>query len=310
MPIAIDGLQRIEEIIRRMADADAGTVAHSIRIESAASMTPAASAPATAAGSEATGTAPTPDGTVRVGADTLGYLLSTVRGLVDAQAEMMRRLNAKDNTETERSAESASSLAVDPPSGATGPAARAPAAPEPPVADMAQALGAAAPGMVRVLLFRDAYGSPKAVYLDQVARLEEVDLRAVDHDRGLWVMRSGNDLLPLVPLNPDHRLLPAGRAPVIVFSIGRDSFGLLIESVPEVADATPAEPESGAARGGDLVMLKGQAIEVIDPTRHLDRAIRARLERRRTARQRPPATDAARRTPPADDDLFVRKPTR
>ena len=73
----------------------------------------------------------------------------------------------------------------------------------------------------------------------------------------------------------------AGRAPVIVFSIGRDSFGLLIESVPEVADVTSADPGSHPARGGDFVMLKGQMIEVIDPVRHLERAIRARLERRR-----------------------------
>ncbi len=309
VPIAIDGLQRVEEIIRRMADADAGTVAHSIRIESAASATPAASAPATAAGSEAAGTTPASDGTVPVGADTLGYLLSTVRGLVDAQAEMMRLLNAKD-AETGRPAGPARWPADKPPSARLGPAVRVPAAPESPATDVAQALGVAAPGMVRVLLFRDADGLPKAVYLDQVARLEEVDLRAVDHDRGLWVMRSGSDLLPLVPLNPAHRLLPAGRAPVIVFSIGRDSFGLLIESVPEVADATPADPGSRAALGVDVVMLKGRAIEVIDPARHLDRAIRARLERRRADRKRAHAVDAARRAPPADDDLFVRKPTR
>jgi hypothetical protein len=48
---------------------------------------------------------------------------------------------------------------------------------------------------------------------------------------------------------------------VIVFSIGRDSFGLLIESVPEVADVTPADPGSHPARGGDFVMLKGQPDE-------------------------------------------------
>jgi hypothetical protein len=144
VPIAIDGLQRIEEIIRRMADADAGTVAHSIRIESAASATPAASASATAAGSEAAGAAPASDGTVHVGADTLGYLLSTVRGLVDAQAEMMRLLNAKD-AEAGRPAGPAPSPADKPPSARPGPAVRAPAAPESPTTDVAQALGAAAP---------------------------------------------------------------------------------------------------------------------------------------------------------------------
>src|SRR5258708_37864047 len=48
--------------------------------------------------------APAPDGTVRINAETLGYLVSTVRGLVDAQAEMMRLLQAK---EAERAAAAA-----------------------------------------------------------------------------------------------------------------------------------------------------------------------------------------------------------
>ena len=37
-----------------------------------------------------------PDGTVRISAETLGYLVSTVRGLVDSQAEMMRLLKEKE----------------------------------------------------------------------------------------------------------------------------------------------------------------------------------------------------------------------
>jgi hypothetical protein len=343
VPIAVDGLQRIEEIIRAIADGEVGTVRHSIRTEPTSSLrggatqseengsrpqsrakklsTTETGAPGTprqlrsnealladlvaaAEGADDANTAPKrgDDGTVRVSSDTLNYLLSTVRELVDAQAEMMRRLNAKD-ADPVRPAASASSPAAEPPKDAARIAASEPATPVL-TTSPAQALGAAAPGMVRVLLFRDANGAPKGVALDRVARLEEVDLKAVDQNRGLWVMRSGHDLLPLVPFDPAYRLPPTGRAPVIVFTIDRYSFGLLVESVPEVADVLPIGPV------GKSVLLDGQAVEVIEPAHYLERTIRARFERRRPDRKRAPAADEHRIVLPESDDLFVRKPFR
>jgi hypothetical protein len=253
---------------------------------------------AASGGATAATPAPGEDGTVRVSADTLSYLLSTVRELADAQAEMMRRLNAKD---AGAEAPPATPPAVEP---ASTSAAASSAAPSDPVPPPARLLGAAAPGKVRVLLFRDAGGTPKAVLLDRVARLEEADLKAVDHNRGLWVMRSGNDLLPLVPFDPAYRLPTSGRAPVIVFTIDRDTFGLLVESVPELADAVPGD---GA---GDAVSLDGQTIALIEPARYLERTIRARFQRRRSERKRVQSTDDHRISLPDGDDLFVRKPAR
>jgi hypothetical protein len=334
VPIAVDGLQRVEEIIRAIADGEAGTVRHSIRTESTprpntagagleedrprtqgrtkkasaadSVPSPAARQPRTnedfladlvAAASGGGASVPGADATVRVNADTLSYLLSTVRDLAEAQAEMMRRLNAKESTAEE-------------PSVATPPATRSnsddvssapPTGSAPPPSRL---LGAAAAGKVRVLLFRDASGASKAVHLDRVARLEEADLKAVDRNRGLWVMRSGNDLLPLVPFDPAYRLPAVGRAPVVVFTVDRDSFGLLIESVPEVADVVPAD------QAGDVVLLDGQAIEVIDPARYLEQTIRSRFLRRRGERKRASAADEHKIALPEGDDLFVRKPGR
>jgi hypothetical protein len=189
------------------------------------------------------------------------------------------------------------------------PAASIPTAREPPNARPAQAFGAASPGMIRVLLFRGADGAPKAAYLDQVAGLEEADLKTVDHSRGLWVMRSGSDLLPLVAVDPAGNLPTAGRAPVIVFTVDRQSFGLLVDSIPEVADVMPQVPAS--RESGGVVLLNGKAIEVIDPARYLDHAIRARVERRRPPdRKRRTASDDHAITLPERDDLFVRKPAR
>ena len=331
VPIAVDGLLRIEAVINAMANAEGEPAAQSAavaptRMPSHVALAPSP-APPTAIESVVQSIdsvlsnglppipTPAPDGTVRINAETLGYLVSTVRGLVDSQAEMMRLLQAKEaeraavaatvastpaperpkkKSQSAKSASAAASKAAEP----TAPTAAAPASLPP-----ARLLGAASPGMVRVLLFHGADGAPKAAYLDQVAGLEEVDLKAVDHSRGLWVMRSGSDLLPLVAVDPAGGLPSGGRAPVIVFTVDRQSFGLLVDAIPEVADVMPQE--SAARESGRAVLLNGKAIEVIDPARYLDHAIRARVERRRPDRKRPTAAE-----PPVRDDLFVRKPAR
>jgi chemotaxis signal transduction protein len=331
VPIAVDGLLRIEAVINAMANTEAEPGAAPASARSAYPLPAASPAPAKSIATvvESIDTvltsglppipAPAADGTVRINAETLGYLVSTVRGLVDAQAEMMRLLQAKEAArEAEPGAPLPTEAAPERPkksaAAKVAPASAAPkkaAAPKRAAAEAqnvppAQLLGAPSPGMVRVLLFRGADGAPKAAYLDQVAGLEEVDLKAVDHSRGLWVMRSGTDLLPLVAMDPAGNLPSGGRAPVIVFTVDRQSFGLLVDSVPEVADVTPEK--SGTANG--VVLLNGKTIEVIDPARYLDHAIRARVERRRPDRKRRAASDDHAPAPPPHDDLFVRKPTR
>jgi len=339
VPIAVDGLLRIEAVINAMSNAGGEPAAPAAAPASrpsnpapAANPTPS---PAMAAvvdnidAALANGLPPIPapgaDGTVRINAETLGYLVSTVRGLVDAQAEVMRLLQTKEaeraaappvaaperpktserSKTPERSKKNPSAKSSSVPAAPKAAEPLAPAAPGTAGPRPAQLLGAASPGMIRVLLFRGPDGASKAAYLDQVAGLEEVDLKAVDHSRGLWIMRSGTDLLPLVAIDPAGSLPSGARAPVIVFTVNRQSFGLLVDSVPEVADVTPQSSDTGERNG--VVLLNGKAIEVIDPARYLDHAIRARVERRRAKR---PAAEGPAVVPAVHDDLFVRKPTR
>src|SRR5262249_1212041 len=155
---------------------------------------------------------------------------------------------------------------------AAEPAPSAPAAEGSPNAQPSQALGADSPATIRVLLFRCADGTTKAACLDQVAGLAEVDLKAVDHNRGLWAMRSGSARVPLVAVDPAGSAPTAGQAPVIIFTVDRQSFGLLLDAIPEVAEVVPQAPAS--EKGGRIVLLNGKAIEMIDPARYLDRVIR------------------------------------
>jgi len=336
VPIAVDGLLRIEAVINAMANAEGEPAPQAAPASRFGNPVPAANPVAPAAIAAVVENidlaltdglpplpAPAPDGTVRINAETLGYLVSTVRGLVDAQAEMMRLLQAK---EAERAAAAAaaaapvpapapdkkkareSSKSAEAPKTAEPTPSLPPAAAPPANGRPAQLLGAASPGMIRVLLFRGADGAQKAAYLDQVAGLEEVDLKAVDHSRGLWIMRSGSDLLPLVAVDPAATMPSGGRAPVIVFTVDRQSFGLLVDAIPEVADVMPRDSASHERDGA--VLLNGKAIDVIDPARYLDHAIRARVERRRPDRKRHTQSDDHAIASPVRDDLFVRKPAR
>lgn len=330
VPIAVDGLLRIEAVINAMANAEgepgpqAAATSRYANAVPTTSPAPSAAIAAVVENIDAALTdglpslpAPAPDGTVRINAETLGYLVSTVRGLVDAQAEMMRLLQAKEAERAAATAAAASPERQKPrqpanpaPSKVVEAAAatvRAAAAPEGASVRPAQALGAASPGMIRVLLFHGAEGAPKAAYLDQVAGLEEVDLKTVDQSRGLWIMRSGSDLLPLVAIDPAGKMPSGARAPVIVFTVDRQSFGLVVDSIPEVADVMPQDP---ASHDRGVVLLNGKPIEVIDPARYLDHAIRARVERRRPDRKRRTASDDHAAAPLVRDDLFIRKPVR
>src|SRR5262249_38096236 len=177
-----------------------------------------------------------PDGTVRVSAEMLENLLSTVSRLMAAQTEMMQLLKTKEpatvppvvtpapgavptavardvapadtatpDTATEAAPEPQVAVAQNPappprdatPITADGKVvplhARQPAAPRalpeaaPAGAPKVPAPVAAGPTQ-RVVLFRAADRMVRAVILDRVTRLEEVDVKAIDGSRGLWVM--------------------------------------------------------------------------------------------------------------------------
>jgi hypothetical protein len=255
-----------------------------------------------------------PDGTVRVDAETLGYLLSTVRGLVVSQAEMMRALKAKEPDKETPAAASArgdrKSAAADrkvpaPSVEATreSSARRANARP----LDAARLAAAAESGTMRVLMFHACDGSPRAIHLAQVARLEEVDLQAVDRTRALWVMQSEGDLLPLIPFDPNHLLPATGEAPVIVFEVDGRQFGLLIDSVPELVDVVPMTGERGPSSG--TLFIGNRWVEMVDPRAYYDRVIRTRFDRRwRRGGRRGAVSGEPALGIPEGEDLFVRKP--
>jgi hypothetical protein len=170
---------------------------------------------------------------------------------------------------------------------------------------------------IHLLLFRAAGGTLKAVPFDQVARLEEVDLRTVDGSRGLWVMRSGAELLPLVPFDAGRRLPERGVAPVIIVAVESQWFGLLVDAVLEVVDATLAIVAAKDQPGHiGTALFGGRVVDVIDPAHYLPGPLRTaapapRATRRKRAEPAPqPEPQPEVKPAVPESDLFARKPLR
>jgi two-component system chemotaxis sensor kinase CheA len=119
-----------------------------------------------------------------------------------------------------------------------------------------------------LLLFRAGDGSPKAVPLGLVARLEEYPLEAVEHANGTSVMQYRGKLMPLVPI--DGHGMGRGektRQPVLVFNDAERSMGLLVDEILDVVEDR-LKVELGTHRPGFLgtATIAGRATEVIDIT--------------------------------------------
>ncbi len=118
--------------------------------------------------------------------------------------------------------------------------------------------------MVNFLLFRTSSGAPKAVPLELVSRLEEIDAASIEYSDGQPVVQYRGGLMTLTTLHGDP--VPGeGVCEVIVFNYDNKTVGLLVQ---EILDITLAEASvKKAARNrlylGSLV-VQGKTTDVVD----------------------------------------------
>jgi two-component system chemotaxis sensor kinase CheA len=135
-----------------------------------------------------------------------------------------------------------------------------------------------------MLLFRAGSEQQKAVPLSLVTRLEVIDARMVEKANGQRLLQYRGQLMPLVPVNENVRVLEEGAQPLVVFSDEERSMGLLVDEIVDIVD-DPLAIEVASDRPGVLgsAVIKGQATEVIDISHFLPLAFGQRyahVERR------------------------------
>ncbi|QQP88870.1 chemotaxis protein CheW [Skermanella sp. TT6] len=118
---------------------------------------------------------------------------------------------------------------------------------------------------IALLLFRAGGVSPKAVPLSLVARLEDVDLSAVELSNGMPVVQYRGKLMPLVPIDSGWEMKREGRQPVLVFADGDRSMGLIVDEIVDIVEDR-LQVELAADRPGMMgsAIIAGKATDLID----------------------------------------------
>ncbi|MET4700966.1 two-component system chemotaxis sensor kinase CheA [Constrictibacter sp. MBR-5] len=133
-------------------------------------------------------------------------------------------------------------------------------------AGMVAAHAAGGDEKVALLLFRSAGATPKAVPLSLVARLEEIDVTAIEYADGRPVVQYRGTLMPLVGTAGEVRFAETGRQPVIVFTDRDRTMGLVVDEILDIAEEVLDFQLDGQSSSGTMgtAVINGKATEVID----------------------------------------------
>ncbi|MBL8705652.1 MAG: chemotaxis protein CheW [Rhodospirillales bacterium] len=123
---------------------------------------------------------------------------------------------------------------------------------------------------VAILTFRAGDGGPKAVPLALIARLEEFEVEKIEAVGDRRVMQYRGKLMPLIPIEPGYQPLQSGRQPVLVFSDGDRSMGLLVDEIIDVVEER-LQIELSASRPGVIgtAVISGKSTELVDAGHYL-----------------------------------------
>lgn len=153
-----------------------------------------------------------------------------------------------------------------------------------------------------MLIFRAGTQTPRAVPLSLVARLEEVALDTIEQSNGMHVVQYRGRIMPLVLMDDQCRLRESGRQPVLVFSEGERSMGLVVDEIVDIVEDA-VEVELGSSTPGHIgtAIVAEKASEIIDVSYYL---VKAFGDRRKAAKA--PVAGDARRVLIVDDSDFFR----
>ena len=174
-----------------------------------------------------------------------------------------------------------------------------------PMSDQGAAQTARGEDKITLLVFRAGQGGPKAVPLSLVARLEEIDLSTVEYSNAKPMVQYRDKLMPLIPIEPSIVIGSEGNAPVLVFTDGDHSMGLLVDEIVDIVeDRLKVELTSENPGFMGSAIIAGRATDLIDAGYFLQQAFGDWFQAG-TAR-RVSDQDARKRILVVDDSAFFR----
>ncbi len=121
-----------------------------------------------------------------------------------------------------------------------------------------------------LLVFRAGPGSPMAVPLALITRLEEIDVARIEHAGGQKLVQYRGKLMRLVPGSDDMDTRTTGNQPVVVFAHGSFCVGLMVDQIIDIVNEKLDISLAGAKPGiiGSAV-LRGKATDIVDVAHHV-----------------------------------------
>ena len=141
------------------------------------------------------------------------------------------------------------------------------------VGDHAAAKESARDDVSSLLLFRAGAGAPKAVPLNLIARLEEIDLTQVEYSHDKPLVQYRGKLMPLVAIDPNSEMGKKGRQPILVFADQGHTMGLVVDEIIDIVE-DHLKIEVTVDRPGLIgsAIVAGKATDLIDAGFYLTRA--------------------------------------
>jgi two-component system chemotaxis sensor kinase CheA len=122
-----------------------------------------------------------------------------------------------------------------------------------------------------LLLFTAGSGSPKAVPLSLISRLENIDLESIERTGDQILVQYRGTLMPLIPFNDSVHVGTDGQKPLLVFSDRGKSVGIIVDSIidirEEVIDIQMATNKAGLS--GNAI-IGGKATEIVEVMHYLN----------------------------------------
>ncbi|MFD2235407.1 chemotaxis protein CheW, partial [Phaeospirillum tilakii] len=124
-----------------------------------------------------------------------------------------------------------------------------------------------------LLVFRASGDDLKAVPLALVARLEEIDVKEIEHSHGKPMVQYRGQLMPLVAIDSTTNFREDGRQPVLVFSDREHTMGLVVDEIVDIVeDRLKVELSAGSPGIVGTAVIAGKATTIIDAGYYLPQA--------------------------------------
>lgn len=121
-----------------------------------------------------------------------------------------------------------------------------------------------------LLLFNVGDGTPKAVPLSLVARLEHVKTSRIEYSSGQMMVQYRDTLMPLIPFNSSVQVGQEKDKPVLVFADREQSVGIVVDEIVDIMEER-IDVKLGSGQAGLLgsAIIDGQATDVVDISHYL-----------------------------------------